>query len=60
MLLHFVGENLFDTFQTLPDTGDTYDTAVESLTAHYKPKLFPEYEEALFREMMQLDATEGT
>ena len=39
MLLHFVGENSFDTFQTLPDTGDTYDTAVESLTAHYKPKL---------------------
>lgn len=53
MLLHFVGSNTFDDFQTIADTGTEYKTAVEKLTLHFKPKVTKQFERALFRRMKQ-------
>ena len=53
LLLHYVGSQTFDDFQTLPDTGDNYQNAKEKLTNHFNPQHFTEYNIAVFRNMKQ-------
>ena len=53
MLLHLVGPRTFKEFQTLTETGTTFDEAKAKLTAHFKPKVVVEYEESVFRNMTQ-------
>ena len=38
LLLHYVGEDVSDIFETLSDTGDDYATAVTKLTEYFAPK----------------------
>ena len=38
LLLHYAGEEVNEIFETLPNTGDNYDTAVARLTEYFSPK----------------------
>ena len=38
LMLHYAGDNVYDTFQLLTDTGDHFDTASQKLKAYFKPK----------------------
>ncbi len=40
LLLHYIGENTLNIFETLPDTGtaDEYDEACQALHEHFKPR----------------------
>lgn len=53
LLLHHVGPDVFDIFDTLPETGEDYTTAVRKLDAYFCPKANPEYETYLFRQTRQ-------
>ena len=53
ILLHSVGPETFDKFQTISDTGTTYVAAKEKLTAYLKPKVNLEYERSVFRRIKQ-------
>lgn len=58
LLLHFVGEDTLDIFDTLPDTEaadgeDHLDKAVNAMTAHFAPKQNREYEVYKFRQEKQ-------
>ncbi|XP_064463106.1 uncharacterized protein LOC135374016 [Ornithodoros turicata] len=53
MLLHYAGEEVYDIFQTLPDTQSDYDTAVARLKAHFTPKKNTVYEKHVFRQAKQ-------
>lgn len=56
MLLHYAGPDVFDVFETLPETGgvDAYDTAVTKLTEYLSPKKNIEYETYVFRQAKQM------
>ena len=47
LLLHYAGEQVYDIFETLTDTGesDDFDKACEKLTAYFSQKKNIEYEE---------------
>ena len=49
LLLHYAGEQVYDIFETLTDTGesDDFDKACEKLTAYFSPKKNIEYEVCL-------------
>lgn len=51
LLLHYAGEQVYEIFETLPDTGasDDFDKACEKLTAYVSPKKNIEYEVYQFR-----------
>ncbi|XP_064475331.1 uncharacterized protein K02A2.6-like [Ornithodoros turicata] len=49
MLLHYAGEEVYDIFNTLSNTGSDYDTAVACLKQHFAPKKNVVYERHVFR-----------
>lgn len=53
MLLHLIGPNSFEDFQTFTETGTDFETAKEKLGAHFKPKVIVDYEISVFRAMKQ-------
>ena len=53
LLLHYAGEEVNEIFETLPNTGDNYDTAVARLTEHFSPKKNTEFEIYKFRQAKQ-------
>ena len=58
LLLHFVGEDVYNIFRTLKDTGavDNYDKAKAELTKYFQPKKNVEYEIFTFRQAKQNSA----
>ena len=53
LLLHYAGEEVNDVFDTLSDTGDDYDTAVQKLTEYFSPRKCTEYEVFKFHQAKQ-------
>ncbi|XP_062610353.1 uncharacterized protein K02A2.6-like [Saccostrea cucullata] len=53
LLLHYAGEEVNEIFETLPNTGDDYDTAVARLTEYFAPKKNTEFEVYKFRQAKQ-------
>ena len=53
LLLTYVGEATNDIFNTLPETGDDYDTAVAKLTTYFEPTSNTDMAILEFREMKQ-------
>ena len=53
LLLTYVGEATNDIFDTLPETGDDYDTAVAKLTTYFEPTSNTDMAIFEFREMKQ-------
>ena len=56
ILLYQVGPEVFETFKTLPDTGEAKDfkKAVDALTAHFEPDKNKIYQTYLFRQAKQM------
>ena len=54
LLLHYSGETVQDILDSLPDTGDDYNTAKNKLTEHFSPKKNTSYEIYKFRQLTQL------
>ena len=38
LMLHYAGDDVYDIFQSLTDTGDDFDTASQKLKAYFEPK----------------------
>ncbi|MES9882797.1 MAG: RNase H-like domain-containing protein [Sedimenticola sp.] len=55
LLLHVSGQQVQDIFETLPDTGTTYDHAVLHLTNYFKPRKNVAYDRHVFRKAKQED-----
>ncbi|XP_033755766.1 uncharacterized protein LOC117338519 [Pecten maximus] len=55
-ILHFAGDEVNDIFDTLPDTGNDYKTAVERLTEYFVPKKNTEFEVFKFRQTRQMSS----
>jgi hypothetical protein len=55
LLLHYIGENTLNIFETLPDTGtaDDYDEACQALHAHFTPRKNTSFEIFKFRKTTQ-------
>ena len=55
MLLHFAGNDIYQIFHKLENTGEAkeYDTAKAKLTEHFKPQQNVEYERYIFRRTQQ-------
>ena len=53
LLLHYAGEKVYDIFDTLADTGDDFQKAVDKLTAHFAPKKNVDFETYRFRQASQ-------
>ncbi|KAK3092457.1 hypothetical protein FSP39_003031 [Pinctada imbricata] len=55
LLLHYAGEEVYDIFDTLTDTGndENYDQAKECLKQYFEPKVNKEYERYVFRQSQQ-------
>ena len=56
LLLHYAGEQVFEIFETLPDTSDAsddFEKACEKLTTYFSPKKNMEYEVYQFRKQKQ-------
>ncbi|MCG8048362.1 MAG: DDE-type integrase/transposase/recombinase [Candidatus Thiodiazotropha taylori] len=55
LLLHMVGPNVQEIFETLPDRGGNgdFDKAVDALNLHFKPKANVPYERHVFRQSSQ-------
>ena len=53
LLLHYAGEEVNEIFETLPNTGNDYDTAVTKLTEYFSPKKNTEFEVYKFRQAKQ-------
>ena len=49
VLLHVAGEEVQDVFDTLTETGDDYDTAIDKLNSYFKQKSSVTYERHVFR-----------
>ncbi|MCG8046729.1 MAG: hypothetical protein N0E48_14005, partial [Candidatus Thiodiazotropha endolucinida] len=58
LLLHYAGDDVFDVYQTLPNTGDEsgYDETKAALTTYFKPQVNEEFEIFQFRQMKQLES----
>ena len=58
LLLHYSGDDVFDTYQTLSDTGDEngYEETKAALTKYFKPQVNEEFEIFQFRQMKQLES----
>ncbi|KAK7106395.1 hypothetical protein V1264_017657 [Littorina saxatilis] len=54
LLLHCAGFEVQDTFDTLPERGDSYDEAVAALDAYFKPQQNFTYERHVFRQIAQM------
>ncbi|KAJ8023109.1 hypothetical protein HOLleu_38194 [Holothuria leucospilota] len=57
LLLHSIGKEAYDIFDTLPNTGkaDEYDKAVKALSDYFTPQKNTEYEVYLFHQATQKD-----
>ena len=55
MMLHYTGEDVYNIFDTLTDTGDVnaYETAKTKLEEHFNPQKNVEYEIYKFRQEKQ-------
>lgn len=53
LLLHCAGLEVQDIFDTLPDTTDTYNSAVAALDKYFKPQQNYTFERHLFRQISQ-------
>ena len=53
ILLHLAGAEVQEIFETLPDTGDDYKTALEKLNAHFNPCKNIAFERHVFRQATQ-------
>ena len=58
LLLHYSGDDVFDIYQTLSDTGDEngYEETKAALTRYFKPQVNEEFEIFQFRQMKQLES----
>ena len=48
-LLYYAEEEVCDIFETLPESGDDFETAKEKLTEYFDPKKNVEYDIYIFR-----------
>ena len=53
LLLYYAGEEVSEIFDTLPDTGDDFETAETKLNAYFDPKKNVEFEIFTFRQAKQ-------
>ena len=53
MLLHLVGQDAQDIFETFTDTGDSYDNAITKFDDYFLPKKNDAFERHLFRKCKQ-------
>jgi hypothetical protein len=53
LLLHYIGEVAYDIFDTLHETGEDYDTAIEKRSGYFTPKKNIDYEVYVFRQEKQ-------
>ena len=53
LLLYQAGEATQEIFETIPDTGDDYNTALTKLTEYFSPKKNVDYEAFQFRQAVQ-------
>ena len=53
LILYFAGEEVNELFETLPNTGNDYDTAVTKLIEYFLPKKNTEFEVYKFRQAKQ-------
>ncbi|CAB4025058.1 Transposon Ty3-I Gag-Pol poly, partial [Paramuricea clavata] len=53
ILLHLAGAEIQEIFETLPDTGDDYKTALEKLNEHFNPCKNIAFERHVFRQATQ-------
>ena len=53
LILYFAGEEVNEIFETLPNTGNDYDTAVTKLIEYFLPKKNTEFEVYKFRQAKQ-------
>ena len=53
LLLHSAGLEVQQLFDTLPDTGTTYEQAVSALTTHFEPQTNVAYQRHKFRQCIQ-------
>ena len=53
VLLHLAGPDVQEIFETLPNTGDDYKTALEQLNAYFQPKRNIPFERHVFRQASQ-------
>ena len=53
LLLYYAGEEVYEIFDTLPDTGDDFETAKTKLNAYFDPKKNVEFEIFTFRQAKQ-------
>ena len=53
LLLYYAGEEVSEIFDTLPDTGDDFETAKTKLNAYFDPKKNVEFEIYTFRQAKQ-------
>ena len=54
LLLHYAGPEVMDIFETLSETGSTYESGKDALTTYFEPHKNIEYERFVFREAKQL------
>lgn len=52
-LLHCAGLEVQQIFDTLPDTGTTYEHALQALTTHFEPQTNAAYQRHVFRQCVQ-------
>lgn len=57
LLIYYGGEEIYDLFETLPNTGedDDYEGAVAALNRHFDPQLNYDFEKFKFRRAWQTD-----
>ena len=53
LLLNYIGEVAYDIFDTLHETGEDNDTAIETLSGYFTPKKNMDYEVYVFRQGKQ-------
>jgi hypothetical protein len=53
VLLHLAGPDVQEIFETLPNTGDDYKTALEKLNEYFQPKRNIPFERHVFRQASQ-------
>lgn len=58
LLLHYAGDEVFEIYGTLPNTGDEngYEETKKALTDYFKPRVNTEFEVFEFRQMKQLES----
>ena len=55
LLLHYGGQDIYDIYETLENTGEDFTTLKTKLTEHFEPKKNKEYAVYVFRQAKQTD-----